>query len=248
MAMKTMLAAVVVLSFAAGCDSEVTPLGGGDPVGGNGDGGSSDGGNGNGGDGIGGGGSDECEQYIDQQGPPVQTVPISIRNGGANPIYLGVPKQTCAGDPLYRAETPAGDPVQTDRTACEQTCSELTQSGCDCAAECAQPAVIMIHPGGQAELSWTAVIYQSEAMPEVCYSEPSCAQPTCISPVTPPSSLTFFIDGYPDLADCSEAICDCDGGESGACFVEGATLVAGTPVEASAEWAQSDISIGFTFE
>lgn len=250
--MKTMLAALVVLSFAAGCDNEVTPAGGGGngPNGGSGGEGGGDGGAG--GDGAGGdggsGGAGECQQYIDQEGPPVQTVPIMIRNGGETPIYLGVPKPDCGGSPLYRAETPAGDPVQTNIAACEQTCSGLVQGGCECLAECAEPSVLMIYPGGSAELDWTAVIYESQAMPAECYGDQSCVQPTCVSPVLPPAELMFFVDAYADVADCSEAICDCDGGESGSCIVEGATLVSGAPATASGEWSQSADSINIMFE
>ena len=247
--MKTMLAALVALSFAAGCDSEVTPAGGGGegPEGGSGGNGGNGIGGGNGGNGVG-GGSDECEQYLQQEGPPVQTVPISVRNATENPIYLGVPKANCSVAPLYRAETPAGEPVQTELSVCEQTCSSFAQSSCGCAAECAEPQVLLIYPGGVADLSWTAVVYQPEDMPAVCYFDESCVQATCVSPTQPPTQLNFLVDGYPELGDCSEAICDCDGGEIGSCIVEGAKLVAGTPVVASGEWSQSVESIGITFQ
>ncbi|MBL8744214.1 MAG: hypothetical protein JNK04_24070, partial [Myxococcales bacterium] len=119
--------------------------------------------------------------------------------------------------------------------------------GCECLADCAQPSVIMIHPGGMADLSWTAVVYEPEAMPEECYADPSCAAASCVSPAAA-GPLVFFVDGYSELADCSQAICDCDGGESGACIVEGATLVSGTPVAASSPWSPSEGSIGITFQ
>jgi len=248
--MKTSLVAVALLSFFVGCGDDSQPAGGGGsgPAGGNGGAGGSGGEGGSGGDGGSGGGSDECDPYIDGQGPPVQTITITVRNATATPIYLGETQKSCGGSPHYRAETVAGDPVKTDLEVCEQTCSGLAQGGCECAADCAQQSVTVIYPAGSVELSWTAVVYENEAMPEACYFDEVCAAPSCVSPASPNEALEFIVDAYSALANCAEAICDCDGGVAGSCTVEGATLVSGPAVAGAAVWNPSDDSIAIIFE
>ncbi len=248
--MKSLLAGLMVLGLAVGCESKVEDGGSG------GDGGSGatgasggQGGDGGGTAGNGGtGGNTDCSAYEQLESPPQEVVAVVIQNNGAQPIYLGSLEPGCAGLPGYYAETPNGEPVKTELALCELTCADLAQSSCGCAADCAQPEVTMIYPGGSYTTSWVKRVFVQEAMPAACYEDPLCEQPSCWMQDQPNGALVFLADGYPDLGDCNEAICDCDGGLTGSCIVSGATIVSGTPAVAQTEWDAAADTITLRFE
>ena len=248
--MKSLLAGLLVLGFAVGCESKVEDGGSG------GDGGSGatgasggQGGDGGGTAGNGGtGGNTDCSAYQQLNNPPQEVVSVVLQNDSAKPVYIGSLEAGCSGITGYRAETPNGEPVKTELQLCEFSCIDLALGSCGCPADCAQPIVTMIYPGGSYATSWVKQIFAPEEMPAECYNDPGCVQPSCMMGDLPNSPLVFLADGYPDLGDCNEAICDCDGGLVGSCIVSGATIVSGTPAVAQTEWDATADTITLRFE
>lgn len=239
----------VAVSLLAACGDD-SPAGGGgsggDGTGATGaTGGTNTGGaTGGGGDGAGGGFCDEYTLPL----PPVQTVPVTVVNNTAAPIYLGKTTGDCSTSVGFTTETLAGQPVKAQLEVCEMTCEELVTGSCGCAADCALPFVVMVHPGGSYELSWTAIVYNDVAMPASCYGDGNCVAPTCPLGDVPGESLRFLVDGYSELGDCAAAPCTCDGGVAGSCTLTDATIVAGAATVASGEWAVSDTGVTITFQ
>ncbi|MFO0549037.1 MAG: hypothetical protein U0271_11660 [Polyangiaceae bacterium] len=218
------ISAVVALT---GCGSEVS-TGGAGGQGGN-------------------GGGDSCSIFHGAE-EPVELVNLTVVNHSANPIYLGDTQQGCGTPLLYSAETLSGDPVKTVMQACELTCSDLAQSSCGCAADCAIPTVIMILPNGSYSMTWARSVFEPTSMPLACYADPDCYSDTCLEGKDATAALRFSVAAYPELGDCSQAICDCDPGTVGSCVVDGATIVGGAPVSASTDWSPGDPDIVITVQ
>ncbi len=249
---KFSIVALLLLGL-AGCEENESTggAGGAGAAGAGGAGGNGAGGTGGAGatGGTGGtGGGQDCSFYETELGPPDQEITVVIQNNGMAPVYLGELTPGCQSSPGYRVETPGGESVKTQLGSCEFTCSHLAKNSCACAADCAQPVVTMIHPGGAYQTSWIQRVYTTDEMPEACYEDPTCVQPDCLMANNATSPLVFLADGYAELGDCTEAICDCDGGVAGSCIVEGAMTVAGAPTIAETTWDPGALTITITFE
>jgi hypothetical protein len=231
--MRTWILAVGLAVGAVGCGDD-------EPAGGGGSGGS-------GGGGSGAGGSEECSEFIPPEvGAPVQQIPVVIQNATATTIYLGATDFGCSSPPPYQTTTVGGDAVKSYLGACEFTCADVANGGCNCAADCALPTVILLAPGGSYTTSWSPGIFESVEMPEECYSDPTCIAPTCLLPRPASDPLLFGSSGYPTVT-CSAMDCDCTPDASGSCQIQDATT-SGTEVLASTQWNPGDETITIVFE
>jgi hypothetical protein len=162
-----------------------------------------------------------CDDYREQA--PTQSVTVTIRNEGATPIYLGSTGCSTAIDVLL--QDAAGQPRDWQPNQCFFSC-ELLQESSDwgCTADCPQPPLIFVAPGGSYETSWSGTYREQVAMPAACYaganpvdaSDNTCAQTV----VATAGDYTLTVNAWDELQGCENATCGCTPDVNGSCKLE----------------------------
>lgn len=172
-----------------------------------------------------------CEGLADVTPSPAVTV--TLRNGGAEPVFL-VRAQGCDFvDPLAIAG-PGDTPVNWSQGSCEFTCGEAMSGFCSCPAFCAQDSVMMLAPGGTYMIPWSGAVYEATDAPMACVAAGGCPT-SCLRKLQAPSgTYTLTSVGGSEVAGCLDPNnCTCTPNGEGWCEI-GATGVGGAPRQASA--------------
>lgn len=220
-------ALTALAALAAACGSTVNDdRSGGTSTGSGGSGATGTTGSGAGGSGIGGDGP-SCDAFLPDTGLG-DPVTIRIENADVVDIFLGEPGSGCGSPHLYSLEMPNGDPpaiYKGSLEVCELTCAELQQSGCECAADCAQPYVVRIAPGGHYDATWIGYVYDTADMPAACYSDATCKGAGSYCPIerVAPPALDVLVPAYPG-ATCDGTPCTCTPDATGSCLAFAGTV------------------------
>jgi hypothetical protein len=218
-----------ILTFASllacftGCDGSVSSTGGG----------------GSGGQGttMSTGTANTCSEYTT---PPPSASPVTVRivNNTKSNVYLGQQNAGCSSGPGYSIADASTKPLKPSRDACEFTCADEQKTSCACAADCAQPIVTLVAPGGHVDLTWQGSVFLSAMMPANCYADPNCTSSTCLVETAPPAgALTFGASAWTMATGCGVAPCmDCTPDASGTCIMN-ANTVGGTEIKGQATWS-----------
>lgn len=231
MSLRTSIRAVACLFWlhAVGCGSDVTTGGGG-------------------GGGEGGSPGASCEDFRDTTpGDPDRSITVRIHNETGAPFFLGDLSPACSGFRGFTLTDEAGASVKPDLDICEFTCSSMLDMGCGCPAFCASPEVIYVEPGAVWTTTWTEAIFPTQDMPASCYFEQACEGNGCFDRQAPTEPLVFHAQAFDELGDCVDG-CVCVPNDEGWCVLEGATMTAGTPAEASTTWTLTEDAVEIVFQ
>jgi hypothetical protein len=176
-------------------------------------------------------------------------VEIRLANATAADLYLGDPNLTCGWYDPFSLTAVSGDPpasYQGSLQVCEQTCSELQTSGCECAADCAMPLAVRITPGGVYVSSWRGFVYDRPEMPAECFADPVCG-PLCALEAKAPPSLRVRSLAYSQVT-CATGLCSCTPDADGSCVIsDGPPTVGGETLAADTVWQAGEASVTITF-
>lgn len=174
-----------------------------------------------------------CGDYADEA--PTDAVTVTVRNTSSETIYLS--GEDCTGDIALDVTDPDGDArTWRDDDGCTFTCAELQENDGVCPAICQQPPVVMIAPGGQYELSWSGVLFESTEMPAACFFGDGTDAMACHQQlVGAAGDYTLSTRAWSSVSGCGDpSECECTPDLDGACQLDPFGVVSGDAKTGSA--------------
>ncbi|MCY0995181.1 hypothetical protein OV203_49095 [Nannocystis sp. ILAH1] len=157
---------------------------------------------------------DVCADPSDLDIGPAVT--LTLRNGGAAPIFLVV-DDGCGGQPFSVAPE-GGSQLHTHALACEACATAALQCGCD--DGCGNDEIIQLDPDGRLELVWAGDHFEASPVPSACV-EQFCGFMTCLARrQVAPARLDIVAFATSAVGECGDA-CTCTADAEGWCVLAG---------------------------